>query len=303
MKSKPLLPLVIGVSSRALFDLEAENRVFKQHGLERYRQYQRAHEGDVLRPGPAFPLVSKLLRMNDVLGEHAVEVVIVSRNDADTSIRIFSSVQHYRLNIDKGAFTNGAPNYAYLKGFGASLYLSAHLEDVRNILSAGCAAAHVMGTPSEKGNATDDELRIGFDFDGVLADDESERIFQAKQLKAFLRYEERRQGSSMEPGPIQKFLKLVGMLRRRAGQKGKANIRTAIFTARGSPAHDRVVATLRKNGLIIDETFFLGGLKKAAFVEAFRADIFFDDQLKHLSQIKNVVTAFVPFGLVNARGP
>jgi 5'-nucleotidase len=145
----------------------------------------------------------------------------------------------------------------------------------------------------------DDELRIGFDFDGVLADDESERIYQAKQLVAFLRYEEKRHGSPLEPGPIQKFLKLVGMLRQRAGKKGKANIRTAIFTARSSPAHDRVVATLRKNGLIIDETFFLGGVEKAAFVEAFKADIFFDDQLKHLSKIKNVVTAFVPFGIVN----
>lgn len=292
--------LVIAVSSRALFDLEVENKIFKKRGLRAYRDYQRRHEQDLLNPGAAFKLVSKLLRVNDSLGENAVEVVIVSRNDADTSIRIFKAVEHYRLPISRAAFTNGAPNYAYLNAFGASLYLSAHLEDVRTVISKGCAAAHVMGIPTEEKLKLDNQLRIGFDFDGVLASDESEQVFQKGQLKAFLKYEEKRQGTPLTPGPILRFLKLLGALRERAESRGRENIRTALFTARNSPAHKRVVATLRKNGLIIDETCFLGGLKKAPFVEAFHPDIFFDDQLRHLANVKNVVTAFVPYGLVNS---
>lgn len=299
MKKKMPPPLVIAVSSRVLFDLEAENRIFKRKGLEKYREYQRTHEHTILRPGPAFPLVSKLLKMNKVLGELAVEVVIVSRNDADTSLRIFSSVRHYGLQIEKGAFTNGSPNHSYLEGFRAALYLSAHLGDVRSLIEAGCAAAHVMAGSPATSSRRDNELRIGFDFDGVLADDSSEQVYQASRLEAFMKYEEKRQGKSLGPGPIQKFLKLVGALRQRAERKGKTNIRTALFTARSAPAHDRVIATLRKNGLIIDETVFLGGSTKAPFVEAFKPDIFFDDQLKHLSRIKNVVTAYVPYGVVN----
>jgi len=299
MTMPPHPPLVIAVSSRALFDLEWENRIFKTKGLEKYRQYQRAHERTLLKPGPAFPLVSKLLQMNTILGEKAVEVVIVSRNDADTSLRIFSSIARYELKIEKAAFTNGAPNHSYLDGFKTSLYLSAHLDDVRSLLKAGFAAAHVMGIPAKRSKKPDTELRIGFDFDGVLADDESEKVYQTGKLEAFLRHEEKRQGKPLGPGPIQTFLKVIGALRQRAEKKGKKNIRTALFTARSAPAHNRVIATLRKNGLIIDETFFLGGRTKAPFVEAFKPDIFFDDQLTHLAKITGVVTAFVPYGVVN----
>lgn len=295
----PHPPLVVAVSSRALFDLEAENRIFKTQGLEKYRQYQRAHERTLLQPGPAFPLVSKLLHLNTILGEKAVEVVIVSRNDADTSLRIFSSTAHYTLKIEKAAFTNGAPNHSYLDGFKTSLYLSAHLDDVRSLLKAGFAAAHVMGTPAKSAKERDDELRIGFDFDGVLADDESEKVYQTGKLQAFMRHEEKRQGKPLGPGPIQTFLKVIGALRQRAEKKGIKNIRTALFTARSASAHNRVVATLRNNGLIIDETFFLDGGTKAPFVEAFKPDIFFDDQLKHLIKVRGVVTAYVPYGVVN----
>ena len=293
--------LVVAVASRALFDLEKENKIFNSRGLEPYREYQRSHEKVVLKPGAAFPLVSKLLRLNRVLKGDFIEVVVVSRNDADTSVRIFNSIKHHELPISRGAFTNGAPNHTYLEAFSSSLYLSAHLEDVRRVLDAGFAAAHVLGSPSRPTSSDDNELRIGFDFDGVLASDESERIYQNGGLTAFLSHEVARRSRGLPPGPLFEFLRQLAILRAKAESRGEYPIRTAIITARNAPAHERVISTLRADGIVVDETFFLGGLKKAPFVTAFRPDIFFEDQLRHLQHLKGVATAYVPYGVMGTQ--
>ncbi len=298
--------LVVAVSSRALFDLEAENKMFNRNGLKSYRRFQREHERKILRKGTAFSLVEKLLKLNQLLSADLTEVVLVSSNDADTAVRIFNSIEKYSLPIIRAAFTNGAPKYKYLKAFNSKLYLSCSTHDVKEAIEKGFAAAHVIHKPETlllNGNH-DNELRIGFDFDGVLADDSSESVFQRKDLKAFVSHEKRFSKKSHNPGPLYEFLKAIGRLRQVAEEKsGKHHpkIRTAIFTARDARVHKRLVTTCRDKGLIIDETFFLGGAEKAPFINSFAPDIYFDDQLKHLEPAKNVATAFVPYGIINHR--
>ncbi len=296
--------LVIAVSSRALFDLEAENGIFNRKGLKSYRQLQRRNEQKILRKGTAFSLVQKLLKLNQLLSTELTEVVLVSSNDADTAVRIFNSIEEYSLPILRAAFTNGAPKYKYLEAFNSKLYLSCSTHDVKEAIEKGFAAAHVVHKASTTllNGIPDDELRIGFDFDGVLADDSAESVYQRKDLKAFVSHEKRFAKKSHRPGPIYEFLKAIGRLRQVAEEKAGKNhpkIRTAIITARDARVHKRLVTTCRDKGLIIDETFFLGGAEKAPFIKSFAPDIYFDDQLKHLEPAKNVATAFVPYGIVN----
>ncbi|MCG3204278.1 MAG: hypothetical protein KCHDKBKB_00993 [Elusimicrobia bacterium] len=296
--------LVITVSSRALFDLEAENRLFNLNGLKRYRQYQRANERKLLQKGTAFTLVEKLLRLNKIFSSELTEVVLVSSNDADTAVRIFNSIEKYSLPILRAAFTNGAPKFKYLQAFNSKLYLSCSTQDVKDAINNGFAAAHVIHKPSSTlvNGHNDDELRIGFDFDGVLADDSAEAVYQRKDLKAFVSHEKRLAKTSHKPGPIYEFVQEIGRLRQIAEEhsdKQHPKIRTAIITARDARVHKRFVTTCREQGLIIDETFFLGGAEKAPFINSFAPDIYFDDQLKHLEPAKNVATAFVPYGIIN----
>ncbi|MEP6655792.1 MAG: 5'-nucleotidase [Betaproteobacteria bacterium] len=299
--AKPTLAgkLVVAISSRALFDLTESHRVYTELGVESYHRYQIEHENEMLQPGPAFALVQKLLRLNRPEKQY-VEVILLSRNSADTGLRVFNAIKHYGLDISRAAFTKGEPTSRYVPAFGAHLFLSADTDDVKRALEDGYAAATIF--PSVFKNETD-ELRIAFDGDAVLFSDEAERVYQASGLAAFARSETE---SALEPlsgGPFKEFL--AGLHRIQADfPDDRSPIRTALVTARSAPAHERVIRTLRAWNIRIDEALFLGGLDKGEFLRAFGADIFFDDQRSHVeSAMKHVASCHVPHGIVNEAPP
>lgn len=288
--------LVVGVSSRALFDLEEENRIWEEQGTETYSAYQIAHENEILREGTAFSLVRALLGLNSLRpGERVTEVVVMSRNSADTSLRIFNSVRHYKLDITRAALTGGAPLSPYLGAFGTDLFLSANGEDVRCALRSGIAAGLICTSrPSDPGGGEDGRIRIAFDGDAVLFSDESDRIYREKGIAAFEEHESRNASLALPAGPFAKFLRLVSSLQKEfAG--GVPPIRTALVTARGAPAHERVIRTLRAWDVGIDEAFFLGGTPKSEILRAFGAHIFFDDRADN-AEAAPVPSARVPGG-------
>ena len=283
--------LVVGISSRALFDLEQENEIYENEGLEAYSAYQVGHENDILRPGTAFPLVKALHRLNEN-GHCLTEIIIISRNSADTSLRIFNSIHHYGLDISRAALVGGASIAPYLAPFRTDLFLSANEEDVREALAAGvaagliCSHAHLPIDP-DRDTA---QIRIAFDGDAVLFSDESERIYQEKGLEAFAEHERANAQKPLPEGPFAKFLKTVSLIQNSC-PKEEAPIRTALVTARSAPAHERVVRTLRAWDVRIDEAFFLGGVQKSEILKAFDANIFFDDQAIHTDPASRVVPA------------
>jgi len=287
--------LVVAISSRALFDLTESHRIFIDYGVDAYQRYQIEHEDEILEAGPAFALVKKLLRLNRPDKQY-VEVILLSRNSADTGLRVFNSIKHYGLDITRAAFTKGEPTSRYVPAFGSQLFLSADTEDVRRALDDGYAAATTF--PSVFKNETD-ELRIAFDGDAVLFSDEAERIYQEEGLAAFSKSE---LASALQPltgGPFKDFL--AGLHRIQSDfPERESPIRTALVTARSAPAHERVIRTLRAWNIRIDEALFLGGLDKGEFLRAFGADIFFDDQRTHVeSAAKHVATGHVPHGVAN----
>ena len=289
--------LVLAISSRALFDLSESHRIYESQGVEAYRQYQIDNEEQVLAPGEAFPLVHKLLALNKRLGRQRVEVILVSRNSADTGLRIFNSIEHYGLGISRAAFVGGRSPYPYLAAFGCHLFLSSHAEDVRSALDAGFAAATLL--PGGVRRAESHELRIAFDGDAVLFTDASERVFQQDGLAAFQAHERTAARQPLEGGPFKAFLAALNQLQQEFSVED-CPIRTALVTARSAPAHERVIRTLRAWDIRLDESLFLGGLEKAAFLEAFAADVFFDDQAGHCEKAREVVaTGHVPHGISN----
>ncbi|HET7371388.1 MAG TPA: 5'-nucleotidase [Gammaproteobacteria bacterium] len=289
--------LVVAISSRALFDLEESHRVFVDQGLEAYSQYQIDHEDDLLQPGIAFPLVNKLLKLNQDARAPRVEIILLSHNSADTGLRIFNSIEHFKLDITRAAFTNGLSPYRYVEPFGADLFLSAEPEDVRRALEQGHAAATIV--PSRGGAGDSEQLRIAFDGDAVLFSDEAERIYKEQGLEAFAASERASARLPLSGGPFKNFLS--GVSRIQAEYPIEASpIRTALVTARSAPAHERVIRTLRGWGVRIDEALFLGGRPKSAFLKAFGADIFFDDQRVHCDSAAGIVaTGHVPHGVAN----
>ena len=291
--------LVLAISSRALFDLSDSHQVYMVQGIEAYRQYQIEHEDEVLEPGDAFALVRKLLSINASLGRERVEVVLVSRNSADTGLRVFNSIQHHGLAISRAAFSGGRNPHPYLNAFGCDLFLSTHAEDVRSALDAGFAAATILSGGARR--AQNNELRIAFDGDAVLFSDESERVYQSGGLEAFQSLERTSAHSPLGGGPFKGFLEALNLLQREFPDE-TCPIRTALVTARSAPAHERVIRTLRDWDIRLDESLFLGGLDKSAFLEAFAADVFFDDQTGHCEKTRQVVaTGHVPHGISNER--
>jgi 5'-nucleotidase len=288
--------LVVAISSRALFDLSESHRIFTEQGVDAYQRYQIAHEDELLAPGPAFTLVKKLLRLNRPEKQY-VEVILLSRNSADTGLRVFNAIKHYGLDISRAAFTKGEPTSRYVPAFGAHLFLSADTEDVKRVLNDGYAAATIV--PSTVGKNESDELRIAFDGDAVLFSDEAERVYQESGLAAFARSETDAALRPLSGGPFKEFL--AGLHRIQSDfSDGASPIRTALVTARSAPAHERVIRTLRAWNIRIDEALFLGGLDKGEFLRAFGADIFFDDQRTHVeSASKHVATGHVPHGVAN----
>ncbi len=292
--------LVIAISSRALFNLEESHRIYQEQGVEAYRQYQIEHENEVLKPGDAFPLVKKLLAINEMLDEqNGVEVLLLSRNSADTGLRVFNSIKHWNLPITRAAFSGGESPYRYVSAFGTHLFLSTDIDDVRWALNAGYAAASIIA-PTSVENAESKELKIAFDGDAVLFSDESERIFVEGGLEAFTKNEVESVDTPLQGGPFKSFLAALHRLQTQFPED-KCPIRTALVTARSAPAHERVVKTLRSWNIRIDESLFLGGLDKGAFLKAFGADVFFDDQEGHCLSAtgEQVVAGHVPHGVKN----
>ena len=302
--------LTVAVTSRALFDLEEGNALFEREGLEAYAAYQREREDQILQPGVAFPVVRKLLNLNAALPDGAprIEVILLSRNSADTGLRIFNAIQHHGLEIVRATFTAGGPTWPYVKPFGTDLFLSANPESVRRALSHGIAAATILPQAAPQAGALGlgdtgrhvDQLRIAFDGDAVLFGDESERISREQGVEAFGRHERENARAELSGGPFRNFLAALHELQSLLPRGDDSPLRTALVTARSAPAHERVIRTLRAWGVRLDEALFLGGRHKGPFLEAFGADIFFDDSQHNIDSASQHVTAgHVPHGVAN----
>ncbi|MEZ5527574.1 MAG: 5'-nucleotidase [Gammaproteobacteria bacterium] len=289
--------LVIAISSRALFDLRESHRVFEEEGLEAYQRYQINHEEEPLPPGDAFTLVNKLLNINRLLKAERVEVILLSRNSADTGLRVFNSISHYGLDISRAAFCGGDSPYRYIRAFNSHLFLSTDGSDVRHALESGIAAATIL--PSQVQSRSEDQLKFAFDGDAVLFSDEAEKIYKASGLEAFTASERQAANQPLSGGPFKPFLAALQQLQMEF-PPGESPIRTCLVTARSAPTHERVVKTLRAWNIRIDESLFLGGMEKGPFLQAYDADVFFDDQEAHCDSARNhVATGHVPSGVAN----
>lgn len=288
-------PLVIGISSRALFNLETENRIYEEQGYEAYAAYQQEHEDDTLEKGPAFQLVKAFLRLNELENSRLIDVIIMSRTSPDTSLRIMKSIQKYDLDISRAALVGGAERTPYLKAFGTDLFLSADGADVKQAIDANIASARIL-TGSVPDNEAIGQIRIAFDGDAVLFSADSERIFQKQGLEAFIEHEKAYANLPMSPGPFANFLATLSHLQGLFTSREESPIRTALVTSRNAMVHERAIRTLRDWNVRVDEAFFLGGFQKKEILSAFGAHIFFDDQEAHATPASEVVaSAVVPY--------
>ncbi len=281
--------LTIGISTRALFDLEYENEIFEQQGARAYVDYQIAHETEVIKKGPAFGLIKAFLNLNNISEEPVCEVIIMSQNSADSSLRIFNSIKEYGLGITRAALTTGGSIVPYLSAYGVDLYLSANEGDVRAAIDAGIAAALI----DPECLCIDDDIsqiRIAFDGDCVLFNSESERIYQSEGLAAFDEHEKIRAMVPLERGPFANLLSTISKIQDKFDIDDSL-IRTALVTARSAPAHERVIRTFRYWGVRIDEAHFLGGMDKTGVLKAFGANIFFDDNEDNIKAASEIVLA------------
>ena len=276
--------LVVAISSRALFDLEHESQIFENNGIEAYTRYQIEHENTVLPKGTAFPLVEALLSLNEKFEEPIVEVIILSSNSPETGLRVFNSISEYGLDIVRAAFTGGEAKHPYLEAFNIDLFLSRNEKEVQDAIDQGVAAALVYDAPRDY-HPNQKEIRIAFDADAVVFSDESELIYKQEGLEAFYENENANAENAMNEGPFAKLLKTLSKIK----EKDDSLLKIAIVTARNSPAHKRVILTLRKWGCKIDEMFFLGGVAKDKVLKAFNAHIFFDDQDYHVGPASQLI--------------
>lgn len=301
--------LVIGIASSALFDLTASHRIYADSGEEEYRKYQEQHIDVILDRGVAFPFIRRFLDINKHFSKQSpVEVVLFSRNSPETGLRVMNSIAHYGLDISRACFVTGKSAHAYLPAFNTSLFLSANEEDVRSALAANHPAGLVLPSRTED-DEEDAELRVAFDFDGVIADDESETVFKRNNdVAEFHAHERERVAIPHQPGPLADLFQRLAMMQKmeekalRRDPAYKKILRIAIITARSAPSHERVVTTLKSWGVSANETFFLGGMEKARVLEVFRPHIFFDDQLSHLKSAGGTIPmVHVPFGVANLK--
>lgn len=301
--------LVIAVASSALFDLSESDKVFREQGPQTYRQYQEAHLDEPLGKGVAFPFVRRFLSINTRFpDERPVEVVLLSRNSAITGKRVFRSIAYHGLDISRAAFLEGKSPYPYIPAFNASLFLSANGADVLDAIHSGYPAGKVLPS-AVVDDETDAELRIAFDFDGVIADDASERIFQGGALEAFHQHEREKSHIPLNPGLLASLFRKLSALQTledRAMEKDadyRRVLRTAIVTARNAPAHERVITTLEHWGVDANETFFLGGMTKERVLTVLKPHMFFDDQISHLETAGGgIPMVHIPFGIANEGG-
>lgn len=297
--------LVVAIASSALFDLSESHKVYLEGDLERYREFQREHENDPLQPGPAFPFIKSLLGLNHHLAGDPVEVILLSRNDADSGFRVMNSIEHHGLRITRAAFLSGDDPWRYIEPFAACLFLSGNRDDVREALQNGKPAGHIHGAMIQMEHQGE-ELVVAFDFDGVLADHEAERVNRNEGLDTFIQHETEKAAIPLNPGPLKDFLDRLSRLhqleldRKKADPEYTPRIRTALVTSRNAPAHKRAINTLRSWGIGIDRAFFLGGIEKARVLAELRPDIFFDDQKVHVEGAAGVVPAVhIPFPELN----
>ena len=290
--------LVVAISSRALLDFEEENRLFESSDDSAYMKLQLDRLSLPAQVGVAFPLVKKLLAFNQD-GKQKVEVVILSRNDPVSGLRVFRSAEHHGLHLERGVFTRGRPPYHYLRSLQANLFLSANEDDVRATIEAGFPAARVYPESSKTAESHPNEIRIAFDGDAVLFSDEAEQIFQNKGLEAFVDHESKKVAIPLPPGPFKPLLEALHRLQNKTDKQGML-IRTALVTARSAPAHERAIRTLMNWGVEVDEAMFLGGLSKSEFLREFEPDFFFDDQTGHCQSAATVApTGHVVSGVSN----
>ena len=293
--------LVVAISSRALFDFEDENRIFDSDGEAAYIALQFARLDVPAREGVAFPLVKKLLAFNTPRAQR-VEVVILSKNDPVSGLRVFRTAAKAGLQLERGVFTRGRSPYKYLDSLKANLFLSANESDVMSALDARCPAARVYPESAQAASRHADELRIAFDGDAVLFSDEAERVYQRDGLEAFTRHETTHALQPLPPGPFKPLLEALHRLQSASGTDVPVKVRTALVTARSAPAHERAVRTLIEWNIAVDEAMFLGGLDKGAFLKAFEPDFYFDDQRGHIESARvHVAAGHVPFGVANLR--
>ncbi len=281
--------LVVGIASSALFDLTDSDAVFQSEGEQAYRAHQEAHLDEPFAPGVAFPFIRRLLRLNDI--GPLVEVIVLSRNSPDTGLRILRSAAHHGLTITRAIFTEGRAPHEFMPALNMSLFLSANENDVRRATAANLPAGQVL-----KSSFTDDDdpaLRIAFDFDGVLADDAAERVYQAGGLDQFQQHEATNVVTPLDPGPLRNFLAGLNRVQRQSENR----VRVSVVTARSAPAHERAVNSIKAWGLTVNDAFFLGGLEKAPILDVLKPHIFFDDQRRHL--IQTVPCVHIPFGITN----
>lgn len=294
---------VIAVASSALFDLSESDKVFRDKGEDIYRKYQHEHENEVFNTGVAYPLIKRLLNIDTE--NMPVEVILLSRNDPDTGLRVFKSIEHYGLPISRAAFVAGNNPFEYMDAFNASLFLSGNPKDVKEAVEHGFPAGCMY--PSDYVDDDEDsELRIAFDFDGIIADDSAETVYQQGAIELFHAHEKLKAEEPLPPGPLLRFFSEISKLQKREIEKNIDNpkyiprIRVAIVTARNAPAHERVITTLRKLDIRIDEAFFLGGIDKTRVLKLFKPHIFFDDQVGHIEGVARIFpSVHVPFGVSN----
>lgn len=301
-------PIVVAVSSRALFNLELEHSIFQTQGIDKYRQYQIEHQNSPLEPGVAFPFIKRLLKINTLFpnGE-PFRVVAISRNSPETAQRFFSSCRYYNLQIKAGAFTSGQPTFPYLKSFDVSLFLSADRENVNKSINLGLPAGLVLPTLNNNAkiiDVSDTELRIAFDFDGVIVDDEAEKEFKKNGIEGFEQYEISHIEQPHSPGPLSKLFKKLSEFQSLDAKRAvdnseyKPSIRISIVTARGAPSEQRLITTLKALGMSAAELFLLDGLPKKNVLDVLKPHIYFDDHLTHLEGA-SIPCVLVPFGVRN----
>jgi len=298
--------LVVGISSNALFDLEKEDQIFQNQGVEKYKEYQIEHRNDVIDKGLAFPFVKKYLKINDIYSDQEpVEVVLMSKNSPEAGVRIFNSIEEYSLDITRAAFTSGDSPYKYIPSYNVSLFLSTHEIDVLKAIEEGYPAGRIVRT-----NVTDDEdeeLKIAFDFDGVIADDEAEAIYkETDQLNMFHKHEVENVGTPHNPGPLAPFFKKISFFQEMENRKKKNDpdyekiLKTAILTSRNAPSHERAIKTLEEWDVTVDNLFLMGGVEKRRILEEMKPHLFIDDQIQHLDEdIEDVTLVHIPFGVAN----
>lgn len=300
---------VIAVSASALFDTAKEDRIFSEEGVDSYKKYQKEHEGDIYERGVAFPFIQKFLKLNEVLDGQPVEVVLFTRNSPDLGIRIMESIKHYRLNISRAHFSSGEYNYQYLPSFNACLFLSANPEHTRAAMKEGFAAGTVIKTDiqDEFSDSHDGELRFAFDFDGVIADDASEKRHKDndEQLDKYFENENKDARTPLQEGPLHNLILQIAKLQELEKQKYEQDhsyqklIKTAIVTARNAPADERVITTLRDFHVSVDQAFFMGGIDKSRVLNIMRPHIYFDDDKRNLQNLENVIAVHIPYGVLN----